>query len=466
MSRIGKDVEREIVKDFAKEIRSRREPTAKPSKEVINFRTDFTTGVERDVWQVPISILRYRKDNGRIASDVADFERNVGPLKEKDQDDQDKLAKFLAEKDPEKTAILRQSILHDGQRLPAIITCDGFLINGNRRKMVMERLHNDFPNEERLAFMKCVILPGKGEPGGPPTLKEIEKIENRYQLQSDGKSEYYGFDRALSIRRKMEIGLSLREQLLDDPRFVKATDSELKKEEAKLYKDYLNPLDCVDRYLRQFGRSNQYRTVSKGISDRGGRWQAFIDYSNTRSRWFKDSKKLLDLGVDETEIGEIEEAAFDIIRLRTIPDMPKAHMIMRNLHKYCGTKEGKKAILTISNKVEAVLPESELSDDSGDPLPPDQVDDKWAAKNKQAIIHNVKKAALCHANKKEKETPLELMEAAYKKLTHSDMDLTNLKLSDHKKARRLAAKIKDKANELESDIFELEKTCKRKLRGS
>ena len=38
-------------------------------------------------------------------------------------------------------------------------------------------------------------------PGGPPTLKEIEELENRYRFQSEDKSEYYGFDRALSIKR-------------------------------------------------------------------------------------------------------------------------------------------------------------------------------------------------------------------------------------------------------------------------
>ena len=45
---------------------------------------------------------------------------------------------FSEDKDPEKTDILMKSIEHVGQSDPAIITCDGFLINGNRRKMVLE----------------------------------------------------------------------------------------------------------------------------------------------------------------------------------------------------------------------------------------------------------------------------------------------------------------------------------------
>jgi hypothetical protein len=228
MSRITRDAPREIIEDFAKEIEKRKTPTAKPSKTVINFRTDFSDGIERDVFQVPIGILRYRKDNGRIASDVADFERSTRPLNEANQEDQDILAKFLADKDPERTAALRASILHDGQREPSIITCDGFLINGNRRKMVMDRLlHEDRSRNERFEFMKVVILPGEGDPGGPPTLLEIERIENRYQLQSDGKADYYNFDKALSIRRKQQRGLSLRDQLRDDPLYADADESQL-----------------------------------------------------------------------------------------------------------------------------------------------------------------------------------------------------------------------------------------------
>jgi hypothetical protein len=350
---------------------------------VINFRADLKTGRERSVYHVPIELLRYRKDNGRIASDVADYERTTGPIDEQEDAGQKMLAEFLKSKDPEKTAVLRSSIIHGGQSEPAIITSDGFLINGNRRKMVMEQLHAENKNEANYAFMKVVILPGKdeNEDGGPPTLLEIEQIENRYQLQSDGKSEYYGFDRALSIKRKIEVGLTLEEQLRDDPRYAEATAAQLDKAVKEYRKQFLDPLECVDRYLKQFRRPGQYRTISTGMSDPEGRWQAFIDYSNTYTRVFRNPKQLLDHHIEEDDIGSIEEAAFDVIRLRSIPDMPKVHVIMRDLPKYCSTAEGKREILKIAENVEPILSSKEAVDDAGNPLPIDAVDAKWAAKN-------------------------------------------------------------------------------------
>jgi hypothetical protein len=466
MAQITKPVTREIVDDFAKEIQQRRTQTAKPAKEVINFRTDIKDGIERWVWRVPIDLLRFRKDNGRIASDVANYERVVGPIDEKDDQGQALIAKFLLEKDPERTVDLRSSVLHAGQLEPAIVTCDGFLINGNRRKMVMDRLRKEHPENENLAWMKCVILPGKGEEGGPPTLYEIEKIENRYQLQSDGKSEYYGFDRALSIKRKIDIGLSLEDQLRDDPRYAEATPAQLQKALREYTKDYLDPLKCVERYLKQFNRSGLYRTISQGMSDPEGRWQALKDYTNYTYNRLENPKQRVQLGIEEDEVGSIEEAAFDIIRLRTVPDMPKVHVIMRDLPKYCGTKEGKREIMKIAEDVEPVLPKMESVDEKGEQLPLDAVDAKWAAKNKQAIIHRLKKARSSHESNKEKTTPLDLLEGAYEKLTSEAMDVQAIAVADFARARTLASEIQTRAAEIESEIYDFDKKLKKLTKKS
>jgi hypothetical protein len=460
MTAITKPVIREIIEDFAREIREKKIPT-KPSKTVINFRTDIQDGIERPVWKVPMETLLYRKDNGRIASDVFDYERNVGPLDEKDEHSQAQIRQFLENKDPVKTSDLRDSIVHTGQLEPAIITSDGFLINGNRRKMVMDKLHQEFPDQEKFAYMKVVILPGMDDKdeGGPPSLLEIEKIENRYQLQSHGKSEYYGFDRALSIVRKIHLGLSLKDQLRDDPRYARATEAQLKKAVREHDKKYLQPLECVDRYLKQFKREGQYRTISTGMTDPEGRWQAFIDYSDKYLNYFKNPNKLIEYGIEEEEIGAIEEAAFDIIRLRAIPNMPKVHVIMRDLPKLCGTRDGKKEIIKISHEVEPMLPRNKCFDEeAGKRLSDEEIDDIWASEYKQPITYRVKKAAKIHEAQKEKETPIGLLETAYKKLTHEDMDLTVINVTDHKRARDLAVKIKDRAAEIEGELYRYKKT--------
>src|SRR3989338_6962134 len=248
MSPLTKETPRQIIDNFANEISDRKRKGPKPQKHVIDFRTDKRDGIERDVYLVPIELLRYRKDNGRIASDVMSYEKACGVLDETSDDGQKKIQDFLFKKDPERTEDLKKSILQRDQMDPAIITCDGFLINGNRRKMVMELLRED-TGEARFNDMKVVILPGRGEEGAPPTSKEIEQIENRYQMQRDTKAEYSGLDKALSMRRKVDCGISLKEQLKDDPVNAGLSDKELDKEVKTMEEAFLKPLECVDRYL-------------------------------------------------------------------------------------------------------------------------------------------------------------------------------------------------------------------------
>lgn len=467
MSAITVSKPRKIIDDFAREIKERKTSSAKPSKAVINFRNEFADKHERDIVKVPIGLLRFRKDNGRIASDVLDYENTNGSLNESDEDTQRLLRGFLKKKDPEKTEILIKNILHSGQRQPAIITCDGFLIDGNRRKMVLEYLIDEYQNNEKFRFMNVVILPGNEDEGGPPTLLEIEKLENRYQLQSEGKSEYYGFDRALSIRRKIEIGLELKDQISDDPQYADATKTQIEKAIKDIHKNYLNPLRCIDRYLKQFKREKQYHTVSSGIGDREGRWQAFVDYSHIYSTKFSNERYRLESNVEEEEIGEIEEAAFDVIRLRNVPDMPKVHQIMRELPKYCSNRDCKKELLNIPKKVSPTLPIKEQFEDTKEqkPLSRDAVDVKWAAKNLEPITFHLNRARKNWLSQKEKETAIDLLETALKKLRHENMDLSLIATKDHKKARGLTKEIQDEAKALEKEIYDMQKKLKRLVKN-
>lgn len=457
MKPITQDPIREIVRDFAQAIREKKTQTAKPAKAVINFRDEKSKNVERPIETVPLELLRYRKNNGRIASDVMNHERLNGLLDEKDEDAQNLLLGFLKNKHPEMDETLIRSIEHNGQSEPAIITCDGFLINGNRRKMALESLRAQYRTRPEFNFMKAVILPGEGDPGGPPTLLEIERLENRYQLQSEGKSEYYNFDRALSIKRKIEIGFSLEDQLRDDPRYGNAGDAEFKRALKQYERDYVAPLACVDRYLDQFERPGMYGAISGGVSDKEGRWQAFLDYSNQYVTKLANPQWLIESGVDEDEIGAIESAAFKIIRLRSLKGLPKVHQIMRQLPKMCALRESRKHILSIANQVDSTLPASELFDDAGEALSSSDVDRKWAARNQQMLIMLTKKALDHVENTREKETPVMLLEAAYRKLTHDDFDIANIPIGQYDEANRIARQIQKRAHEIEQTLYENEK---------
>ena len=455
---------REIIDDFANEIKSRLRRDATPSKEVIFFRNEHRINKERVVVRVPSELLRFRKDNGRILSDVMSYEKDKGTLTEKSEEAQGILRDFLYKKDPEKTNELINSIKHVGQREPAIITCDGFLINGNRRKVALDKLFID-TGEDQYSTMKVVILPNINDEGGPPTLKEIEQIENRYQLQSEGKSEYTRFDKALSMRYKIQKGMSLKEQLKDDPQYADFRSAEINKIIKKLEKEYLEPLECVDDYLSILDRSGLYSTVSSGAGDRLGRWEAFIDYYARVKKNLNDPNKRIKMGIDENEIGDIEEIAFKIIRKREFPELPKVHMLMRQLPKMLENKHAKKELVKLLD-IELELEPEECFDDNGNEKDEKEKDLVWGQKNASVLINQVKKAKRIIDYEKERETSLTLLEASLAKLEHENMDPDAVELADLKKAMNLSKEIKETADELESQFYHLQKNWKKQLKDN
>jgi len=457
--KISTIAERKIIEDFAKEITQKRETGIHPEKTVIEFRNDRQKGKdgERFVYLVPTKLLRFRKDNGRIASDVYSFEKQNGILDETLDSTQEIIRKFLANKDDENNIKLRNLIKHSGQIEPAIITCDGFLINGNRRKMVIEELY-ERTKDKKYESMKVVILPGINDEGGPPTIKEIEQIENRYQLQSDGKSEYTNFDRAISIQRKIDSGMSLEEQLKDDPSLVELTTKEFQKKLQEVKNKFLSPLECVDRYLENLGREGLYDSISEGRADKEGRWYSFIDYYERVYKQLIDSKKRNELGVEEDEVGDIEDIAFKIIRKKDFPDH-KTHEVIRKLPKILANKDSKKEFMKIKS-VSNNLNEEDYNET--DKL--QTIDKKWGSINATAIIGSVKKAINIIEHEKEIETPLTLLDEALKKLNHDNMDPEVLDIFKIEDALKKSKEIQERAHVLEKLFWEQKNKVKKLLR--
>ena len=455
--KITTSAERKIIEDFAKEIAEKRERGSHPEKTVIDFRNDRVRGEkgERDIWIVPIKLLRFRKDNGRIASDVTSYEKLHGRLDEALINTQKILKEYLQNKDPESNVKLMKLIEHSGQLDPAIITSDGFLINGNRRKMVLEELFEK-TRDKRFEVMKVVILPGKGEPGGPPTIKEIEQIENRYQLQSDGKSEYTNFDRAISMKRKIKAGMSLEEQLKDDPTFVNLNEKEFKKQIQKYNDEFLGPLECIDNYLEQLARDGMYDSISEGRSDKEGRWYAFIDYYKLYKQ-LKDEKRRIDLGVEEDEVGDIENVVFKIIRKKDFPQL-KSHEIIRKIPKILTNKGAKKDLLKIKIQTKE-LPKADISEHDDFKT----IDRKWGNLNSAAIVGRVTEALRRIDNEMESEGPLTLLYDALKKLNHDKMVPEDLEISKLDEAFKRAKEIQERAHYLEKAFWELKQVNKKLL---
>lgn len=455
---------RRINSDFKDIIDKFKKQASPPTKEVIDFGNELAEHFERDVVVIPTKYLRFRKNNGRIIAEVESYQReNNLILEENDDATQEILRQFLKNNDKEKNEELKRLLLQKGQQRPAIITCDGFLINGNRRKMALEELYASKNQNPQFEMMRVVILPDT------VTELEVQKIENRYQLQSEGKSEYQGLNRAIKYKRNIEHGFSLEAQLRDDPNFHELPEKEFQKKVKEFEKNFLLPLDCVDKYLNTFNRSGMYNTVSESVNDREGRWQAFIDYSNFKNGILNNKSKTQKMKIRESEIGKLENAVFKIIRKRNInahgKDIGKVHEFIRKLPKYLANEEATKLILKIS-EVPEDIPESLKYDKKGDKMSEREIDEKWGAHFKQDILGNVIQAHNKLSNQEERDKPLELLEDALKKLKHENLKIANMAIGHYDNALDLIQKIMDEAGVIYKEIddarFKLKKLSKPK----
>jgi len=439
------DGAREVSQDLKTLIDKNIKPGSQPEKTVIDFKNELQDKIPRDIVTIDTKFLKFRKDNGRIKADVESYEKqNNTVLDECNSDTQAILKAFLLKNDPEKNDELKKSLIQKGQREPAIITCDGFLINGNRRKMALEELYVEKNHDSKFQMMRVVVL----EEGS--TELEIQKIENRLQLQSEGKSEYQGLNRALTIRANENKGFPLEAQLRDYPNYHDLPAKEFKRVVDDFKKKFLQPLECIDNYLNVFNRDGLYNTITEGSGDSEGRWQAFLDYSTFYNGTLINKAKQVDLGIKDSEVKKIENAIFKVIRKRSLKtkeiEIGKVHEFVRKAPKYLKNPEAKKFLLKIAEEVKEDIPEELKFNKDGEKYSERDIDEKWGNHFSKEILGNLIQAHRIITNQEERDKPLELLEDALKKLKHNNLKIENMNVDYFEKAMELTQQIVSEAD--------------------
>ena len=420
-----------------------------PDTAVIDYQNELAERISRKVYLIETKFLRYRKENGRIKSDVKSYEKINGiELDECDTNTQKLLRDFLARNDPKKKDVLKKQLYKKGQQQPAIITCDGFLVNGNRRKMALDELY--FENDQDSSFekMRVVIL--------PENVSEIDirKIENRYQLQDEGKSEYQGLNRALTIKDNIDIGYEVKAQLRDDPQHSDKDKKAFESEVKKCYAEFIYPLECAERYIQFFDKSDIYHSISESAGDRDGRWEAFKDYSKFYNGVLKDAKQREKAGILEDEIGKIEDFAFKLIRQKDLMGLSKLHMFLRppNLKKHLADPASKKLLFEIVDEVEADIPQEEKFNKDGEKISESEIDKKWGKRFQEKIVGNLMEARKILDHHSRRYKPVEILNDVLKSLNQKSLHVKDLEEDHFKEAISLAKKIIKRTKEIQLEI--------------
>ena len=425
-----------INKNFEQAINDVKSPTG--DKASIPYRDWMEERKQVEVFKVPIEYCRYRLENGRISIETSSYSVTTKPLDQDSPEDQEKIADYLND-DKKNNEILKTLLRKDGQTAVAVITADGYLINGNRRKLILGQLFNE-KKEEKFKYIKVVILPGSEDPESP-TIRDIAMLEYRYQVQSDGKSDYSDMAKALTTRNNMLKGLELEQMLRDDPQYSNLPDKAFKNDLKKFERDTIGTLKVVDEYLIQNKIKGNYKMIQS-------RWDSFKELNQRVFSRVEDDGYLDKYDIQEDEIGEFKEAAFNIMKLKNPKIINKSRHsdFVRQINTW------------VKNSKDDFLKISEVGDISDDITDPQERETEWEHTKSEEVENLVKKVHALTNKKIEQEGPINKLQDILRMLDHKYLEedkISRMPIDELDTAIKLTNSIQTANKELQKTFYDL-----------
>ncbi len=246
---------------------------------------------QRPIYSFRTSDLLLNKANGRIKSQMMDREAELGRTLDVAEEETQRIIKgILQSMRKEENAKIKGDLERNGQMQPGIVTCDGIVINGNRRKVLLEELFDENSAEE-YAYLDAHVLPSDIEK------RELWLIEAGIQLSTPQQLDYSPVNHLLKLREGQDSGVDIDSMAR---RIYGVDPNELRDdlERLKLIDEYLEDfLDKKGRYHLVEGKNEHFISLQKYVLDRVRSQRARSDWSPT-----------------ESDIAELKVVAFNFIR--------------------------------------------------------------------------------------------------------------------------------------------------------
>ena len=208
--------------------------------------------LDLQTYRLPLDLTYYNIKNGRFAAEYVDLIKKEGPLDPNNLDDSKKIQTLLFELDPKQSRILEKDLQQFGQKNPGIITFDGYVIDGNRRRSVLEEL-SSLGNSE-FKFIEVARLPLN------VSSQDLWKLEAGIQLSKNVQLNYGPINELLKFKEGIDAGLTPKEIATILYGGFKETDILEKLEQLKLITEYLN-------FIGERGVFNKAKGIHEHFTD-------------------------------------------------------------------------------------------------------------------------------------------------------------------------------------------------------
>ena len=162
--------------------------------------------IDFDVYKIPIDLLVYNLNNGRMFMEVRKKENDdnidLSEMKKIDPDNyNNEIESLIWETSEERNEYTKKDIQKFGQIEPGVILDDGTVIDGNRRFTCLRKLHREYPNDEKFSYFLAAIIRVDGQ---QITNKLLKEYELRVQFGNDEKVDYKPINKFMSIYELIE----------------------------------------------------------------------------------------------------------------------------------------------------------------------------------------------------------------------------------------------------------------------
>lgn len=223
--------------------------------EMTGVKVRYSNNVKTyDVYRIPINLLIFNKDNGRIGTRVKSYEKQVGEINEYSEAGALQIKQYLIDSKKDRNNKTLESLARNGQMRHGIVTSDGIIVDGNRRASLLTELYNNrdaYCKKYKLndidftGYFLAIIL------DEDVSKKEIHRLETEVQMGEDEKVDYNAIEKYLKVR-----------DLLEDE-FTPAEIGRMMGESTQKINMWLETLKLMDEYLLYYDYVGIYTMLDK-----------------------------------------------------------------------------------------------------------------------------------------------------------------------------------------------------------
>lgn len=184
------------------------------------------------VYRIPISLLTYNIQNGRIGTHVKKYNsenpnNNLRAILDQDKEEFNKqISEYIISSSTKKTFTnTKNDILKKSQQLPGVVLDDGIIIDGNRRFTALRELSKEYP-DGRFEYFDAVILEKPQQ--GTAREKAIKILEIELQRGVDEKVDYSPIEKLVDLYNNVNFteyeNQTNRGSLLSEDQYIEAAN--------------------------------------------------------------------------------------------------------------------------------------------------------------------------------------------------------------------------------------------------